>query len=149
MISPSALSLPLPPSLTFSLPPSLPLPLSLILFSLPLAFPPSFLFPYVVPLSIPPPLSPSALEVTGYESPIVVGLSGTLLCSTILNVTSIKWYLTATNSVLESSSSSSVEYRMTPNSAALNGTRYTCKAETASGEIYSKTVDILVKGMPQ
>ena len=38
---------------------------------------------------------------------------------------------------------------MMPNSAGLNGTRYTCKAETASGEIYSKTVDILVKGMPQ
>ena len=38
---------------------------------------------------------------------------------------------------------------MMPNSAGLNGTRYTCKAETASGEIYSKTVDILVKGIPQ
>ena len=37
---------------------------------------------------------------------------------------------------------------MMPNSAGLNGTRYTCKAETASGEIYSKTVDILVKGIP-
>ena len=104
---------------------------------------------YLPPLTLCSSLSLSALEVTGYESPIVVGLSGTLHCSTILNVTSIKWYLTATNSVLESSSSSSVEYKMTPNSAGLNGTRYTCKAETASGEIYSKTVDILVKGMPQ
>ena len=36
---------------------------------------------------------------------------------------------------------------MAPNSAGLNGTRYTCKAETASGEIYSKTVTIQVKGM--
>ena len=92
-------------------------------------------------------LSLSALEVVGYESPIVVGLSGTLRCSTILNVTSIKWYLTATNSVLESSSLSSVEYTVAPNSAGLNGTRYTCKAETVSGEIYSKTVTIQVKGM--
>lgn len=85
--------------------------------------------------------------MTGYESPIVVGLSGTLRCSTILNVTSIEWYLTATSSVLESSSSSSVDYTLTPNTAGLNGTRYTCKALMGSGETYTKTISIQVKGV--
>lgn len=88
-----------------------------------------------------------ALEVTGYESPIVVGLHGTLRCTTILNITSIKWYLAATENVLESSSSSVVEYDVTPNSAGLDGTRFTCKAETVTGEIYSKTIAIEVKGV--
>ena len=91
--------------------------------------------------------SRSALEVTGYESPIVVGLRGTLRCSTILNITSVKWYLAATENVLESSSSSIVEYNLTPNSAGLDGTRFTCKAETVNGEIYSKTITIQVKGV--
>ena len=88
-----------------------------------------------------------ALEVTGYESPIVVGLHGTLRCTTILNIPSIKWYLAATENVLESSSSSVVEYDVTPNSAGLDGTRFTCKAETVTGEIYRKTIAIEVKGM--
>ena len=87
-----------------------------------------------------------ALETTGYETPIVVGLQATLRCSTILNITSVKWYLAATENVLESSSSSIIEYNMTPNSVGLDGTRFTCKAETVDGVIYSKTISIKVKG---
>jgi hypothetical protein len=36
---------------------------------------------------------------------------------------------------------------VTPNSAGLDGTRFTCKAETVSGEIYSETIAIRVKGI--
>lgn len=78
----------------------------------------------------------------------MVGLHGTLRCSTILNITSISWYLAATEDVLETSSSSVVEYGVTPNSDGLDGTRFTCKAETVNGEIYSKTITIEVKGEP-
>ena len=92
-------------------------------------------------------LSP-ALEVTGYETPIIVGLSGTLRCSTILNVTTIEWYKTGIDTVLESSSSSSVDLVLTPNTAGLDGTgyMYTCQAVTVSGEKHSETVTIEVTG---
>ncbi len=94
-------------------------------------------------------LSPSplrvALEITGYESPIIVGLHGTLRCTTILNITSINWYLAATENVLESSSSSVVEYDVTPNSAGLDGTRFTFKAETVNGDLRSTAKQLLLK----
>ena len=97
-------------------------------------------------LSLSPALSPSALEVTGYENPIIVGLSGTLRCSTILNVTTIAWYKTGIDTALESSTSSTVDLVLTPNTAALDGTSYTCQAMTASGEKHTETVTIQVKG---
>ena len=45
----------------------------------------------------------SALEVADYESPIIVGLSGTLHCSTILNITKMEWYEAGVNSLLKNS----------------------------------------------
>ena len=78
----------------------------------------------------------------GYESPIVVGLSRTLHCSTILNTTKMEWYETGVNILLKNSTSSSVELVLTPNTAGLDGTRYTCQAVTVSGEVYSETVSI-------
>ena len=101
--------------------------------------------PFSLSLSLSLSLSP-ALEVTGYETPIIVGLSGTLRCSTILNVTTIEWYKTGIDTVLESSSSSSVDLVLTPNTVGLDGTSYTCQAVAVSGEKHSETVTIEVEG---
>lgn len=84
--------------------------------------------------------------MTGYERPFIIGLSGTLRCSTILNVITITWYKTDVDTVLESSSSSTVELVLSPNSKGLDGMLFTCRAVTVCGEVHNETVAIEVKG---
>ena len=40
-----------------------------------------------------------------------------------------------------------MELVLTPNSEGLDGTRYTCKAVTVTGEVHNQTVAIQVKGV--
>ena len=91
---------------------------------------------------------PLALKVTGHESTFVIGFEATLRCSTVLNIKSISWYETGMDTVIVSNTSSTVELDLTPDSIDLNGTQFTCTAETVSGKMYSHTVAIKVRGTP-
>jgi hypothetical protein len=90
----------------------------------------------------------SALEITGHSEPIIVGLSGTINCSTLLNVSKLEWFIGGIKELSESREGTKfVTLTFTPQTTAWNGTSITCRATTHNGGVYEESVDIAVKGM--
>ena len=86
--------------------------------------------------------------ITGHENPVIVGLSGNINCSTLLNVSKMEWYIKGFDDPVESvTGESSLLLTLNPESTALNGTSVICKATATSGKVYEETVVIMVKGM--
>lgn len=89
----------------------------------------------------------TALEITGHETPVLVGLTGIINCSTHLNVSELKWYIKGFDDPVEhSTGSNSLLLSLNPDNTALNGTSVACRAIASSGEIYEETVTVMVKG---
>ena len=79
------------------------------------------------------------------RSPVIVGLSGDLVCSTRLNVTTIEWFLVGLDIPLESTAEQELTFTLEPEDIALNGAMLTCKVTTARST-FEETVTINVKG---
>ena len=89
----------------------------------------------------------SALEVSGHDTPVLVGLSGSINCTTLLNVSKLEWYIKGFDDPVESGSNvNSLLLTLNPESTALNGTSVICQATADSGEVYEETVIVMVKG---
>ena len=89
----------------------------------------------------------TALEITGHNKPIIVGLTGVINCSTLLNVSKLEWYISGIKDLSESREGSRfITLSLAPQTTAWNGTRVTCRATTYSGEVYEDSVDLVVKG---
>ena len=90
----------------------------------------------------------SAMEISGHESPVLVGLSGNINCSTYLNVSQLEWYIKGFDDPVESATGvNSLFLTLNPEGTSLNGTSVICKATVTSGKVYKETVIIIVKGM--
>lgn len=88
------------------------------------------------------------MEISGHETPVIVGLSGNINCSTHLNVSKLEWYIKGFDDPVESATGvSSLLLTLNPEGTSLNGTSVICKATVASGKVYEETVVIMVKGM--
>ena len=89
----------------------------------------------------------SALEITGHSKPIIVGLAGTIKCSTLLNVSKLEWFISGIKDLSESREGTKfITLSLTPQTTAWNGTSITCRATTHDGDIYEESVDLTVKG---
>lgn len=90
-----------------------------------------------------------ALHLSGYESPVIVGVSRDIVCTTFLNVTRMEW-------VLEGASGAPVEERedggqslvltLNRRTMGLNGARFKCRVTTQHGNSFQETIALRVKG---
>ena len=91
-----------------------------------------------------------AIDIVGHESPIIVGLSRKINCTTILNVRSLMWMLLGVGSgdpVEErSDGGKSLELLLTPEATELNGAKFTCRVTTENGKVFEETITVEIKG---
>lgn len=89
-----------------------------------------------------------AVEVTGHETFMLVGLSRDVICTTHHNVTKMEWTLVGVSETVEerSDGGKSLTLVVTPTSVGLDGAKFTCKITTTKGKSFEETVTIKVKG---
>ena len=87
----------------------------------------------------------TGITLSGLESPLTVGQSATITCTTNIEVSSIEW-MDETSTVLNSATDQTeVEYTIPLVRDDLQGLQYTCRA-VAGTTIYTETVEIQVVG---
>ena len=89
-----------------------------------------------------------ALEVSGHESPVIVGLTRSVICSTHLEVMKMEWLLVGVAEPMEQSEDGgqNLTLPINPTDTGLDGTKFTCKLTTVTGKVFEETVTIEVKG---
>ncbi len=89
------------------------------------------------------------LEVSGHETPLLVGVSRNITCTTQLKMTRIEWLLDDRRTIQEEreDGGQTLVLSLTPKDTELNGTSFACEVTTSSGETFSETVVVIVKGM--
>ena len=88
-----------------------------------------------------------AVEISGHEKPIIVGLMGDINCSTHLNSTSMEWFLVGVDDSLEKSYNHHLTLTIDAKTAGLNGAMFTCRVTDVEGNKYEESVTITVKGV--
>ncbi len=89
----------------------------------------------------------TALDIHGYERPLIVGLDPVIKCSTRLNVTQLEWFLEGFDTALETSTTQDVSLPLDLTSDGLDGAMFRCRATTHTNGVYEKTITFAVKGM--
>ena len=90
-----------------------------------------------------------AIEITGHSSPIIVGTTGTINCSTVLNASKIEWLLVGIESgdaIEETVEDQYLALSLSPEATELDGAKLTCRVTTESGKIFEQTITVHVKG---
>ena len=89
-----------------------------------------------------------ALEISGHETPVIVGLSRSINCSTHLEVTRMEWVVVAVGNAVEvdEDGGQSLVLPISPTTTGLDGAEFTCKITTARGKIFSETITVEVEG---
>ena len=91
----------------------------------------------------------AAITVTGHESPIIVGLSGSINCTTILNASKLEWILVGIGTgdpIEETDKGQSLVLSLSPEATELNGAKLTCKVTTIHHQVFEETITITIKG---
>ena len=88
------------------------------------------------------------MEIYGHETPVLVGLSRDITCTSHLNVTKMEWILVVVAETVEEreDGGQSLTLPLRPTNTGLDGTRFTCRVTTATGKVFEKTVTIHIKG---
>ena len=89
-----------------------------------------------------------ALKVSGHESPVIVGLSRSINCTTSLPVVRMEWVLVGGQGDPEEEredAGQSLTLLLQPESVALNGANFTCSVTTKNGRKFKETVTLQVK----
>ena len=86
--------------------------------------------------------------MSGYESPLMVGVSREIICSTHLEVTKMEWLLVGVVEPVEQreDGGQNLTLVLNPTDTELDGANYTCRVTTETGEILEETITIEVKG---
>ncbi len=89
-----------------------------------------------------------ALVISGHESPVIVGLSRSINCTTSLQVVRMEWVLVGNQDPEEEreDGGQSLTLLLQPESVALNGTNFTCRVTTKNGMKFEETVTVQVRG---
>ncbi len=89
-----------------------------------------------------------AVEVSGYETPVLVGLSRDINCTTHLNVTKMEWILVGVGEAVEKreDGGQSLTLPLNPKNTGLDSTKFTCRVTTARGKSFEETITVRVKG---
>ena len=89
-----------------------------------------------------------AFEVSGHETPVLVGLSRNITCSTHLEVVRMEWVAVAMGNAVEERKDrgQSLVLSLKPNTTGQDGAEYTCKITTTGGKTFSETITVEVKG---
>ena len=89
-----------------------------------------------------------ALEVSGHETPVLVGLSRNITCSTHLEVVRMEWVVVAIGNAVEEreDGGQSLILPLKPTTTGLDGAEFTCKITTTGGKKFSETITVDVKG---
>ena len=84
----------------------------------------------------------TGITLSGLESPLTVGQSATITCTTNIEVSFIEWR-DETSAVLSSATDQTVEYTIPLVRDDLQGLQYTCRAVSGT-TVYTETVEIQV-----
>ena len=89
------------------------------------------------------------MEVKGHEIPVIVGLSGSVNCTTSLQVVRMEWVLVGVGDAVEErdDGGQSLTLPLKPETTGLNGAKFTCRVTTTNGKKFEKTVTVKVKGI--
>ncbi len=90
-----------------------------------------------------------AIKITGHDSPIIVGTSGTINCSTVLNASKMEWLLAGIGNgdpIEETTQGQTLVLSLSPKATGLDGARLTCKVTTTDGKIFKETITVQIKG---
>lgn len=84
----------------------------------------------------------------GHDSPVLVGLSRNINCSTHLEVTRMEWILAGVTEPVEEreDGGQSLLLPLNPMNTELDGTKFICKVTTVRGNSFQKTISVKVKG---
>ena len=91
----------------------------------------------------------SAITITGHETPIIVGLSGRINCSTVLNASKLEWRLVGIGKgepIEDTDQGQSLVMSLSPEATELNGAKLTCRVSTVNNKVFEKTVTVTIKG---
>ena len=93
----------------------------------------------------------SAVEIVGHDTPVLVGLSRDINCTSHLNVTKMEWILVGVGETVEKREDGgrSLALPVKPTNTGLDGTRFTCRVTTVTGKVFEKTITVHVKGKPK
>ena len=89
-----------------------------------------------------------ALNVSGHETVIFVGLSRNITCSTHLEVVRMEWVVVAMGNAVEEREDGvqSLVLPLKPTTTGLDGAEFTCKITTTGEKTFSETITVEVKG---
>ena len=89
-----------------------------------------------------------ALEVSGHETPALLGQTKRITCSTHLEVVRMEWVAVAMENTVEEreDGGQSLVLSLKPTSTDLDGAEFTCKITTTGGKTFSETITVEVKG---
>ncbi len=88
-----------------------------------------------------------ALETGGHESPVIVGTTRNIFCTSLLNTTSIEWLQDGRRISTREDGGKTLILALNPNDTDFNGTKFTCRITTAKGLSFNETLTIQVRGM--
>lgn len=89
-----------------------------------------------------------AVVISGHETPVLVGLSRDIICTTYLNVTKMEWMLVGVSEPVEQreDGEQSLTLPLNPTNTGLDEAKFTCRVTTARGKIFEETITVRVKG---
>ena len=92
------------------------------------------------------------VNITGHETPLIIGLSRELVCTWRgeEDAARMEWYLSLagldTGPIKSETNTSSLVLSPDPNSSGLDGALFTCRVTTFSGEHFEETITVEVRG---
>ena len=89
-----------------------------------------------------------ALEVHGHEKIVYVGLQRSVECSTHLEVTKMEWLLMGVAEPVgkRGDEGQNLTLVLNPTDTELDGANYTCRVTTKAGNVFQRSVSLVVKG---
>ena len=85
----------------------------------------------------------TALRISGYDSPLTVGDSATITCSSGLNVDSVRWFYDGQVVGSFSSSQALLQFDLVDDS--IHNRQYICRVQTSQGNL-DQAINISVQG---
>ena len=86
-----------------------------------------------------------AVEVTGLEQPLTVGETASVVCASILRVSSIQWLFDDEIVKEDTSGLQELDLTFSPVNDSIHNRQYICKV-TADGTTYSYPITVMVEG---
>ena len=87
-----------------------------------------------------------ALEIRGHESPVIVGTSRNISCTSHLNTVRVEWLQEGRRLTQREDGVKTLVWVLRPSNTEWNGVKFTCRITTTQGQSFNETITIQVRG---